>query len=277
MKPASGLLARFKSPQFSATGGPWRVNLGCGRCFHPDWVNIDFVSHHPDVIARDLRQTLPFPADCCEVIYHSHVLEHFPRSFAPVFLRECLRVLMPGGILRVVVPDLETIARLYLKHLDGALAGEETSAVRHEWMTLELLDQMVREESGGEMLRYWKQNPMPAGDFVVERLGSEVLQFITSHRAKARPSTTEDRKPPSAGSVARFRAGGEVHKWMYDRCSLRCLLASCGFAEITVCTASQSMIPGFSSYHLDVNEDGSVRKPDSLFMEARKPVNGKPS
>ena len=277
MKPASGFLGRFKAPKFRAGGGPWRVNLGCGRCFHHDWVNIDFVSHDPRVIKRDLRQPLPFPDASCEAVYHSHVLEHFPRSFAPVFLKECLRVLAPGGILRVAVPDLETITRLYLNNLDGALAGDETAARRHEWMTLELLDQMVRGESGGEIIHYWKQNPMPAEDFVLERTGSEAAQFIARHRVKARPSAPRASQPPSARDIARFRASGEVHQWMYDRVSLRRLLDMCGFADISACAAGESKIPNFSSYHLDVNEDGSVRKPDSLFMEARKPLNPSPS
>lgn len=49
------------------------------------------------------------------------------------------------------------------------------------------------------------------------------------------------------------------------------LLESAGFHEIKVCAASESQIPDFGRYRLDLSADGSVRKPDSLFMEARKP------
>ena len=41
-------------------------------------------------------------------------------------------MLAPGGLLRVVVPDLETIARLYLKNLDEAVAGDAEAASRYE-------------------------------------------------------------------------------------------------------------------------------------------------
>ena len=58
---------------------------------------------------------------------------------------------------------------------------------------------------------------------------------------------------------------------MYDRWSLRVLLERTGFHEIKVCAASESQISDFDRYRLDLNADGSVRKPDSLFMEARKP------
>jgi predicted SAM-dependent methyltransferase len=274
MKPASGFLGKLRSMVSGARPGPYFVNLGCGGCFHSDWVNFDFVSQSPDVIQHDLRTRLPLNDGSCAVVYHSHVLEHFPHAFAPLFLQECYRVLAPGGLLRVVVPDLETIACLYLKNLEGALAGDAQAARRYEWLTLELMDQMVREESGGEMLKYWQLNPMPAEEFVIERAGSEVLQFIESYRAKtlsAAPAPTLPHQPPKREKVGKFRTRDEVHKWMYDRWSLRVLLERTGFDEIKVCAASESRIPDFARYRLDLNEDGSVRKPDSLFMEARKP------
>src|SRR6185436_5550447 len=138
------------------------------------------------VIQHDLRQRVPLPDASCAAVYHSHVLEHFSRAEAPLFLQECHRLIAPGGLLRVVVPDLETIARLYLKNLDGALAGDTQAAHRHEWMTIELMDQMVREESGGEMMKYWQQDPMPAEAFVIERTGREVLQYLETQRARAK-------------------------------------------------------------------------------------------
>jgi len=274
MKPASGFLGKIRSMVSGARPDPYLANFGCGGCFHSDWVNFDFVSQSPDVIQHDLRTRLPLNDGSCAVVYHSHVLEHFPRAFALLFLQECYRVLAPGGVLRVVVPDLEAIARLYLGNLEGALAGDAQAALRYEWLTLELMDQMVREESGGEMLKYWQLDPMPAEEFVIERAGREVLQFIESYRAKAlsgAPAPPAPHQPPKLEEVAKFRTGGEVHKWMYDRWSLRVLLERTGFDEIRVCAASESRIPDFARYRLDLNEDGSARKPDSLFMEARKP------
>jgi len=73
------------------------------------------------------------------------------------------------------------------------------------------MGQMVREESGGEMLKYWQLNPMPAEEFVIERAGREVLQFIESYRAKAlsgAPAPPAPHQPPKLKKVAKFRAGG---------------------------------------------------------------------
>lgn len=245
------------------------LNLGCGSQIHEDWLNVDLSADDPRVFAHDLREPLPFADASFSAVYHSHVLEHLPRRDAPRFLAECFRLVKPGGILRVVVPDLETIARLYLENLDRACAGDEAAAARYEWMTIELLDQLTRDRPGGEMAHYWRQQPMPAGDFVFDRTGNEARQWIEAQRhAPTQPPDGE----PSAREVARFRATGEVHRWMYDRCSLGRLLAGIGFIDIRVCAAGESSIPGFAAYHFDVQPDGRTRKPDSLFMEARKPA-----
>lgn len=247
------------------------LNLGCGRQVHPAWVNVDLAAHDPLILPHDLRQPLPFADASFTVVYHSHVLEHLPRRSAPPFLAECFRVLEPGGIIRVVVPDLEGIVRLYLSALDGAVRGDADAAVRHEWLLLELLDQMVRDRPGGEMLRYWQQNPMPAEAFVYERMGEEVRRAVSALRSKPAAARAGE-SAPSLWEAARFRASGEVHQWMYDRHSLARLLAAVGFIEAHPCAAAESAIPNFSDYHFDIEAGGNVRKPDSLFMEARKPA-----
>lgn len=260
-----GLSKRMASPK-----KPRFINLGCGKHFHPDWINIDVSPLDNFVISHDLRKPLPFPEGSCEVVYHSHVLEHLTCSEGRRFIAECHRVLQPQGILRVVVPDLEGIARLYLQNLEGAKNGNPDAANRHEWITLELLDQMVREESGGEMGKYWQRALMPAGQFVIERMGQEVAGSIQAAKNEnyRRFSFSFFR---NRRRRKRFRQSGEVHKWMYDAVSLRRLLEETGFDNCRVCRSTESDIPRFSEYMLDVMADGSTRKPDSLFMEARKP------
>jgi cephalosporin hydroxylase/predicted SAM-dependent methyltransferase len=246
---------------------PRLLNLGCGAHFHPDWLNLDLVPSGPNVQRHDLRKPLPFGAGEFSAVYHSHVLEHMRHSEALPFLRECHRVLATGGVLRVAVPDLETIGRLYLRCLEGALAGEPEASERYDWIVLELLDQMVREESGGEMLRYWERDPMPAEEFVIERVGEEVRRWRRSGspRSEFRGQRSENRS-----QTPEFRALGETHKWMYDRYSLGRLLREAGFGQVRVCAGSESGIPNFTVYRLDVTENGTSRKPDSLFMEAVK-------
>jgi predicted SAM-dependent methyltransferase len=268
MKPAFGLLNKILPGPKWLPASSDLLNLGCGARTHPSWTNVDFSADPPGVLGHDLREPLPFAPQSFVAVYASHVLEHFSHDFAPVFLAECRRLLKPGGIVRIVVPDLETIVRLYLQHLEGALAGDAQAARRHEWMTIELLDQMTRERGGGEMGQYWMRQRLPEEEFVLGRMGWEFRRF--REQLRARP----DGMPPApAPLTARqkfdFRESGEVHKWMYDRFSLRVLLEQAGFSDCQVCRAGESRIPSFNSYLLDLNEDGTPRKPDSLFMEAR--------
>lgn len=246
------------------------LNLGCGRACHEDWVNVDFTPQPPHVLGYDLTLGVPFADNVFDVVYHSHLLEHFSRVTAVYFLRECLRTLRPGGILRVAVPDLAATARAYLLALEAAQRGEPDADARHEWMTIELVDQLSRHHNGGEMLAFWKREPVPVQDFILERMGAEAREAIRSVRH------TPNEPPPAASplEVGRFRLSGECHQWMYDSHSLARLLRETGFEAVCPVSAAESAIPDFMRYHLDVEPDGSVRKPDSFFMEARKPVTG---
>lgn len=62
---------------------------------------------------------MPLPANSVEVAYSCHMMEHLDREDAAAYLRESLRVLQPGGILRVAVPDLKLSAKRYME--DGDL------------------------------------------------------------------------------------------------------------------------------------------------------------
>lgn len=151
-----------------ASNTPVMCNLGCGTRYHPDWINIDFHERADAVFAWDLRDNFPFSDHSCDVIYSSHAIEHFDRAGARKFVHECRRVLRSRGILRLVAPDLESIAGSYLACLDAAKRGQPGAEAKYEWAVIELLDQLVRHQSGGEMLKYWCQSDVPADDFVAE-------------------------------------------------------------------------------------------------------------
>jgi predicted SAM-dependent methyltransferase len=253
------------------------LNLGCGTRNHPAWVNVDLHCTGPGVIPCDLRHEFPFADSCFDAVYHSHLLEHFSKADGAVLLRECFRVLKLGGIIRIVVPDFEKLVRLYLDIMEKAICRDHKAQKRYDWIILDLFDQLVRNRPGGDMLEFWKQNRFAAEDFVIERCGSEVLNALSVLRT---PSKNDRNKGQGASpspdreldlkEIGQFRLSGEVHQWVYDRYSLEALLKGAGFLDIRVCHASESEIPNFNSYLLDIEPDGSVRKPDSLVMEARK-------
>jgi SAM-dependent methyltransferase len=120
-----------------------RLNLGCGPDAPAGWLNLDgswnaWFSHHPNLrkllkmvgfinaanqgsewnvrpIVHDLTQPLPFPDNSFSAIYASHVLEHLYLVEAQRLLLECKRVAKPGGVVRIIVPDLRSMAQDYLR------------------------------------------------------------------------------------------------------------------------------------------------------------------
>lgn len=82
------------------------VNIGCGESGQPGWVNVDAESSLGVTCVYDCRRRVPLHTDCARAIFTEHLLEHLDYDEeAPVFLAECRRVLHPGGIIRIVVPD----------------------------------------------------------------------------------------------------------------------------------------------------------------------------
>jgi predicted SAM-dependent methyltransferase len=65
-----------------------------------------------------VKKGLPFADQSVSCIYSSHTFEHFSWAESLAVAKECFRVLRPGGVLRVVVPDLQLIAREYLRDSD---------------------------------------------------------------------------------------------------------------------------------------------------------------
>lgn len=269
------------------------LNLGCGLRFHPDWTNLDLSPADESITFCDFRKGLPFPEATFDVVYHSHVLEHIPRTEVSEFLRECWRVLKIGGILRVVTPDLEDIVQSYLQALARALQGQPGAENDYDWMIIELYDQAVRERSGGAMRQYMRQDFIPNEDFVVQRLGCSTLKqfrgmkttklsrsparLVSDHVARVSRTTrqaiakafltSEERR---GFKVGQFRMRGEVHRWMYDRYSLARTLLEAGFDNPVQRTACESAIVNWIVFHLDTEPDGSLYKPHSLYMEAVK-------
>lgn len=91
-----------------------KVNLGCGVCGHDGWVNVDARPGPTVNCVWDCRKELPFPDGSTRLIFTEHFFEHVDYTAeAPYFLAECRRVLQPGGVIRIIVPDAERYLRAY--------------------------------------------------------------------------------------------------------------------------------------------------------------------
>ena len=267
------------------------LNVGCGSKYHKDWVNVDMVSYSPYVQKCNLIKGIPYPDDTFAVLYHSQVLEHIPKENAEKFIRECYRVLKPGGIIRVVVPDLENIIDEYRKHLNENLDNpSELSEANYEWNVMEIYAQAIWNKEGGLVTELLKQPYLVNEKYIMDRMGHSGMntrrnQFLTirekidkvlkNKEIQKKAIRLLSKKIKSLFSsknadIGACRTGGTVHYWMYDRYSLSRLLKKCGFENTKVKSPYDSDIDNWQSYELDVKE-GIVYDPVSLFMEATKP------
>jgi predicted SAM-dependent methyltransferase len=112
-KASARLLFWPKAWRWRLLGGhPKRLHLGCGRNRFEGWINAD-TSASSELIVF-MERPLPLPDACLSRIYSEHVLEHVSYDVGLTFLREAFRVLEPGGVIRVAVPDLEDLVEGYV-------------------------------------------------------------------------------------------------------------------------------------------------------------------
>jgi len=111
-------IVRQSARSFEALKGKkgLKVQLGCGSEMRPGWVNIDLkfgsslaldLNEHPDtvLIRHDLRRGLPLEEGSCDYVYSSHFFEHLEYRYGSGLMRDCYRVLRPGGTFRIVLPN----------------------------------------------------------------------------------------------------------------------------------------------------------------------------
>lgn len=190
--------------------------------------------HLPDnIMVHDLSKGIPFDTDSVDAAYHSHTLEHLDRDIAQVMLKEVLRVLKPGGVHRIVVPDFEMKVRSYVAHLDACEADPDEQK-RHDQYVSTILEQSVRREAHG-----------------------------TSQQSPAR------RRMENL-LLGDARRRGHTHQWMYDRFNLSAILLDLGYREVTRQTYDTSLIPNWNAYGLDLDDEGNQYRTDSLYIEAVK-------
>lgn len=99
-----------------------KLNLGAGPTRFPGYMSVD-ITGRADVHHNLAVTPWPFETASADELLASHVLEHFDRLAGVDFLRECARVLVPGGHLHLAVPDMDKFIACRLKGDFSELGG----------------------------------------------------------------------------------------------------------------------------------------------------------
>ena len=144
------------------------TQFGCGLCAPPRWLNFDaspamrlqrlpiignlmpsgqFGRYPENVRYGNIVDGLPIPDESIEFLYCSHVLEHLSLAELRYALSNCYKHLQPGGIFRLVVPDLEFMVKAYIQ--------SNTAEAAHELMKTTLLGKEQRQRDLLSFVKDW--------------------------------------------------------------------------------------------------------------------------
>lgn len=103
---------RFARRYLAETVEP-KLHIGCGRNLLDGWLNSDLLPGSDEVLRLDATRRFPFAANSFAYAYAEHMIGSLPFLSVPVMLRECHRVLVPGGRVRITTLDLAVLIALY--------------------------------------------------------------------------------------------------------------------------------------------------------------------
>jgi len=129
---------RGQISRYQKTSETKKLQLGTSNNFLEGWFNTDIVCNDRRVVYMDATSRFPFSDNSFDYVMAEHMIEHVGYSAGGVILRECFRILKPGGCLRFSTPDLRTLLGLYAK----PLSAEQQSYI--DWIIQRLMPE-VRE------------------------------------------------------------------------------------------------------------------------------------
>lgn len=118
--------ARRRFDRYLAQDGVRKLQIGAGPTQSPDWLTTDIgVTPSGQAVYLDAARPFPLPDASFDYVFSEHMIEHIPYAAACSMLRECLRILKPGGRIRIATPDLDRLL---------SLKGPEPSALQMEYL-----------------------------------------------------------------------------------------------------------------------------------------------
>jgi len=263
------------------------LNLACGDYFisSSSWENVDWATKSREIKQINLLEKFPYLDGSFEIVYCSHFVEHIPYAQLQFFLEECYRVLKKHGVIRLVLPDFENIAREYIKNLD------EHNFQYAEFNIIEMIDQCVRAKSGGRLVEYYRGVSEVEFQKYISRRTGYIFKKNSTTRSYSLMLFKKITIRKIQFKIQKFFIGiiiaslpkwyvqnhisnvetGELHRWVYDFNSVRNVLNQVSFHSVIKLDAFTSLHMQFPNIPLDVDEKGNIRKGiESMYIEAVK-------
>ena len=261
------------------------LNIACGSNYikQPDWVNLDY-KRADGVKKYNLLKKLPFQDSSFDAVYCSHFVEHIPLRKIDSFLQECMRVIKPGGVLRIVMPDYFFLCKEFIKNF------ENQDFEKANFIKILTLDQCVRTNRGGYLKKYLldvhNNDDQDLKEYILEIIGEDFEAMNNSMTLFEQLNFSNFFKLleilwiylissflPSAfkNQNVSFTSVGEKHTWLYEEESFKRKLIENNFKEVLFPSFDESYL-GNLFHELDVHPTN--KKPrkgiHQFFIEAKK-------
>jgi len=110
----AGLMVRpVLVSRYMKTHSVRKLQIGAHICVMHGWLNTDLYPQSIRSVTLDATKKFPFPSASFDYVFSEHQLEHIPYEDAVIMLRECHRILRPGGKIRIALPSLDRILQLF--------------------------------------------------------------------------------------------------------------------------------------------------------------------
>lgn len=157
------------------------LHLGCGDMKSDHYINVDIKSAPHIHYVQTVTDLSIFKNNYADLIYACHVLEHFAPSSLNKILIEWHRVLKPGGVLRLSVPDFDKLIELYnysgkgVEHIVYPLVGMNDGYASHlAIFNYSFLEETLK-KAGFKNIRTW--DPKTASNYNFDDWASRGIQY----------------------------------------------------------------------------------------------------
>jgi SAM-dependent methyltransferase len=219
-----------------------KLQIGAGTNPLEGWLNSDLEPISDDIIFIDAREEIPFENQVIDYIFSEHMIEHMNYKDGLFMLRECYRIMRPGGKIRIATPDVEKII--------GLFNPQKTTMQKQylEWNAKVSIGLYSPEKTELQKRRpEWDLDPIHINRFF--------------------PDASQD----SACFVVNnfFRSYG--HQFLYDTKTLTGAVNEAGFIEVKTCLPGESSdinLRGLESHHRLIGDE--MNQFETMVLEGIK-------
>lgn len=240
-------------PEHKKPENPLYLNIGGGGFYHPHWINLDYCedfgekSYDINMVNHDLcsMKPLPFENDSFKIVYSSHCIEHIPDAPVMFLFEEIRRILRPGGVCRIVCPDIDIYYEAYK-------AGSPYQFSSYSRNPNRCLGDFFLSEFAAALAQ---SNGGPYSE--------EEIRKVFYEKSKEDALEFFCRQIPVKNQTKNL----QWHMNWFNERKLRTLMVNCGFRNVKTCSLGCSRSTILRNTDLF---DSSAEPPISLYMEAEK-------